>query len=252
MLAGLLAVVAVLGLAVAGLKVSQALMPRVFTAVQARQIQAWEVARRWRETPASRMFPASFRYQLSGAILDSPGSLTLTASRLAEPAQVRCDQVATASSDPGLASVLSQHGCQAAVRTSYSDATGSLVLTVSMLVLGNQAGATATVRGLAAGGSAAPPGSLAIRPLLAPEAVAGTLAEYFGRRQRQMSWVESFGPYVVVATVGYADGRPKVAVRSDSYEFAEMEAFAQGGAATVVQPLAGPVPLPRCPGTPGC
>jgi len=121
-----------------------------------------------------------------------------------------------------------------------------------MVVLAGQPGPAATVRPLVAGGSAAPPGSLAVRPLLRPVAVAGTLAASFGAPQRQLSWVEDFGPYLVVATVGYADGRPRVAVRSDSYEFTEMVSFAQGGASTVIGPLSAPVPVPACPGAPGC
>lgn len=248
-LAAVLALVAVSGLAVAGLKISQAVLPRQFTAAEARQIQAWEVGRRWRVTSASVLFPATFSYQLSGATLGSSDSLTLSARRLVDPGQVPCQ---TAGGDPVLEVSLRQHGCQAELRATYADATGSLVMTVSMLVLASQSGTTAAVRPLVQGGSAVPPGSLAVRPLLAPVAVAGTLAASFGPRQRQLSWVEDFGPYLVVATVGYADGRPQVAVRSDSYAFLEMESFAQGGANSVMGPLAGPVPVPRCPGAPGC
>lgn len=249
-LAALLAVIAVGGLVIAGLKIGQALIPRRFTTAQARQIQAWELARRWRVTARSVLFPATFSYQLSGSVLGSSSSLTLTGRRLAAPAQGRCQ--AASAGDAAVAVALARHGCQAALTASYSDATSSLVMTVSLLVLDGQAGTAATARPLVTGGVAAPPGGVAVRPLLQPVAVAGTLAASYGAAQRQISWVEDFGPYLVVATVGYADGRPRVAVRADSYEFMEMASFAEGGANSVMSPLAAPVPVPRCPGAPGC
>lgn len=248
-LAILLALLALGGLTVAGIGISKRLMPRVFTPAQARQIQAWELAKRWRVTPTSQLFPATFRYQLSGQMLGSSGSLTLTAQRLQVAAQAPCDPAAA---DAKLAVLLRQHGCQALLRATYADGTSSLVMTVGMLVLRDSASAAATASALVHGGTTGPPGSLALRPLLQPVPVVGTLAATFTNRQRQLSWVESSGPYLVVATVAYSDGRPRVPVRTDSYEFMEMISFAQGGANTVMAPLGTPVPVPHCPGAPGC
>src|SRR5262249_23720882 len=63
------AAICVLILGLAGLAVSVSgvavqLLPRHFTASQQRQIQAWEVIRRWQTMPAGQVFPASIPYQL--------------------------------------------------------------------------------------------------------------------------------------------------------------------------------------------
>ena len=47
------------GLAVAGRGIAGQLEPRTFTAAQRQRIMAWEVARRWRQLPAGRIFPAN-------------------------------------------------------------------------------------------------------------------------------------------------------------------------------------------------
>jgi hypothetical protein len=79
-----------------------------------------------------------------------------------------------------------------------------------------------------------------------------TLARAFGDRQRQLSWAVSSGPYLIMSTAGYADGRPQVQMSSDSYSDQEMTSFATGVAEAVSAPLgAQPLP-PRCPGAPGC
>ena len=54
------------GFAVSAFGVAIQLLPRHFTASQQRQIEAWEVMRRWQTMPAGQIFPASVSYQLSG------------------------------------------------------------------------------------------------------------------------------------------------------------------------------------------
>ena len=69
------------------------LLPRQFTASQQRQIEAWEVMRRWQTMPAGQIFPASVSYQLSAQVLQDAARLTWTrcgsASRRRNPIALR-------------------------------------------------------------------------------------------------------------------------------------------------------------------
>jgi hypothetical protein len=82
----------------------------------------------------------------------------------------------------------------------------------------------------------------------------GTPAGEFTDKQRQLSGAVARGTYVVLYTVGYADGRPKENVPQDAYTAAEMTSLATGVADEVLSTLAAPVPPPQCPGAgvPGC
>jgi hypothetical protein len=246
----LFALVGLGGLAYAGIGVAGQLRPRVFTPAQRQQIQAWEVAKRWRTTLKTQIFPSVIRYQLSGEPLSSPGSLGLTARRLEIARQATCASVAGAKS---VLPLLTQGHCQALLRATYADESSSLVLTVGVAVLHDQASAVTVTRYLTRqpnGGR----GAIARTVLLRPLAVPGTPAAGFGIRQRQFSWVVDAGSYVVVATVGFADGRPHVPVGTDSYMYLEMTSLARGVADVVAAPLGAPPPVPRCPavGTPPC
>jgi hypothetical protein len=87
---------------------------------------------------------------------------------------------------------------------------------------------------------------------VAPVPVAGTLAAGFSAAQRQLSWATHAGSYVIMATAGYADGRPPEHVTADLYLFAEMDNLAQGLGDTVSGVLGKAPPVPTCPGAPGC
>src|SRR5262249_4201652 len=158
-------------------------------------------------------FPSVIRYQLSGEPLSSPGSLGLTARRLEIARQATCASVAGAK---WVIPLLTRGHCQAMLRATYADESSSLVLTVGAAVLHDQASAVTVARDLSrqrSGGHGAIAGTVLLRPLAVP----GTPAVGFGMRQRQFSWVVNAGSYLVVATVGFADGRPHVPVGTDSY-----------------------------------
>ena len=70
------------GLAVSVFGVAVQLLPRHFTASQQRQIQAWEVIRRWQTMSAGQVFPASISYQLSAEVLKDTVPLNLDAFRV--------------------------------------------------------------------------------------------------------------------------------------------------------------------------
>jgi hypothetical protein len=232
------------GLAVGTAGVVTQILPRTFTAAQQRQIVAWEMARRWRTTPAGKIFPADARYRLSGFALNAGSELALTAHRLGIARQATC----AAGTDAAAARVLDRLGCEAVLRATYADSTSSLLVTVGVAVLPGSATARQAVRDLAAAGG----GRGKLQPGLRPAAFPGTLAARFGDRQRQLNWDGSAGPYLIMSTVGYADGRPRVRVASDAYADQEMSSLARGVAEVIRAPLGVPPPAPRCPGTPGC
>ena len=77
---------------------------------------------------------------------------------------------------------------------------------------------------------------------------AGTPAGSFGDAQRQISRSFTAGPYVVMYTAGYADGRPRVSIGEDGYAASEMTSAARGVAEAVAGTLASPPPVPVLPG----
>jgi hypothetical protein len=248
-LAGAIVAVGVLGLAAAGFGISQQFMPRHFTDAQKRRIEAWEVGQRWRTTPKTKLFPAKVHYDLVGQQIGVPGSLKLLARRLGIARQAPCARAAGGGKT--LMAILDRDGCQTVLRATYTDSTSSLVLTVGVAVLHSEEGATSAARYLT-GNTATSDGATSNHVLLRPVSVPGTPAAAFGTKQRQLAWVVGSGSYLVMATAGYADGRPAVPVASDSYAYLEMTSLARGVAVDIAAPLGVPAPVPHCPGGPGC
>jgi hypothetical protein len=79
-----------------------------------------------------------------------------------------------------------------------------------------------------------------------------TLVARFGNRQRQLSWERGAGPYLVFATVGYADGRRRVHEAANLYATAEMLGLEGGVAGWVAGHIGAAPPSPSCPGGPAC
>ncbi|MGH3251742.1 MAG: hypothetical protein ACRDOI_36795 [Trebonia sp.] len=217
-------------------------MPRRFTVAQQRQILSWEVSRRWRTLPEATIFPDFVSYQLPSVVLDGGDSLALTARRLGVAAPAGCAQGA----HPAAARILAGYGCTTVLRATYADSTGSMLVTVGVAVLPGIPAAIAAGNQLANMAQDDPARSVS------PAAVPGTLADGFSAGQQQLSWDTHAGSYVIMATAGYADGRPPEHVKADSYLFAEMNNLEQGISDTVSGVLGKPVPPPACPGVPGC
>jgi len=226
-------------------QVYTAIMPRTFTAGQQQQIMAWEVAARWRELPAGTIFPATATYPPPQQLEDG-GPLTLTTQRLGIAPQATCKQAA----DPAAAAVLGPAGCEALLRATYVDGTGSFLVTIGVAAFPGAAQASAAQQQLSASSGSAKSGPLAPGVQAAP--FAGTLASGFTNARRQLDGSLSAGPYVVLYTIGYTDGRPKVAVAGDGYTFAEMTSLGEGLAESIASKLAASPPAPHCPGVPGC
>jgi hypothetical protein len=233
--------VALCGLGVATRGALTQVMPRRFTIAQQRQIQSWEIGRRWRKLPETSIFPGSVPYQLPAQALGG-ASLALTAQRLGIGPPADCARGA----DPAAAKVLARYGCTTMLRATYVDSTGSMLVTVGVAVLPSIPAATAAGNRLTKEKPQDTTGSVA------PVPVAGTLAAGFSGAQRQLSWATHAGSYVIMATAGYADGRPPEHVTADKYLFAEMINLTQGLADTVSGVLGQAPPVPTCPGAPGC
>jgi hypothetical protein len=234
-------VLGVAGLAVALTGIAFQLMPRQFSAEQQRQITDWEVGKRWRALSAGAIFPASLRYAPPSALLADDPKLQLTADRIGIASQASC----TAATDPAaVGAVLARHGCEAMLRATYVDGTGSYVITVGVAAMAGSAQATAARQELAgAGGSGA-----GVRTV----PVAGSLAAAFTDSRRQLSDSMAAGPYLVFYAIGYTDDRPRQPVTADTYADPEMTAAGAGVAQAVASQVDKPVPPPHCPGSPGC
>jgi len=228
------------GLAASAAGVSAQLLPRKFTAAQQQQIMAWEIGKRWRTMAAGEIFPATITYQLPAAVLEASTQLSLTAHRVGIARQATCQ----AASDPAAAAVLAAGRCAAVLRATYADQTYSMLVTVGVAVMPGAAAAKSAAGRLSAGSQP--------HPGVKPVPFRDTLAQAFGDQQRQLSWAISEGPYLIMSTAGYADGRPREQISSDPYASQEMTSLAAGVADAVGDPLAVAPPPPRCPGAPGC
>ena len=140
-------ILGLVGFAVSMIGVAIQLLPRQFTAGQQRQIEAWEVMRRWQTTPAGQIFPASVPYQLSAQVLQDAAPLDLDALRVSiAPQESDCAKAVTSAA---AGAVLRKNGCEAVLRATYVDATRSYVMTVGVAVLPNAAAAASADSGLA-------------------------------------------------------------------------------------------------------
>jgi hypothetical protein len=237
---GLVLAVGLVGLGAAAVGIAHRLLPRHFTAAQQRQIMGWEMERRWRVLPAGKIFPEVVPYTVSAAALDAPASLTLQAQRLGISPQESCSAVVTAAA----ASVLEHGGCTAAFQATYVDSSGSMVATVVVAVLPAISAASSVAHALKAVAYGAPGPALTFP-------VPGTPAAGFGEAQRQLSHVEAAGPYVILSTAGFTDGRTGL-VSDDGYVDAEMASLTEGLAGSAQRVLGKRPPSPVCPGAPGC
>jgi hypothetical protein len=238
LLAGLLAGAA--GLAASVLGVVVQVMPRSFTAVQREKIVAWETGKRWRTWPAGQIFPHAIRYSLSGRAFGGGRSLPLTARLVGIAPQATC----RAATQRAAAGVLAQHGCQAVLRATYEDSTQTLAVTVGVAVLPGMPAAQSSASALR--------GRDGPRSGIRAVSFRRTATARFGGRSRKLSWDRVVGPYLVLATVGYADGRPWLARGGDTYTQAELLSLAAGTGQRVADALGAAPPPPRCPGNPAC
>jgi len=142
-----------------------------------------EQAQRWQELPAGRIFPAAIPY------LGKAGN-TKQARRVGVLPAGSCGSAA----DPVAARVLESHGCRAVLRATYLDPSETVLVTIGVAVMPSPAAAGST--------------ALPARAGVLPAGFAGTIASRFGGA-KQLAYDSFAGPgrYLVMAAVGYADGR---------------------------------------------
>jgi hypothetical protein len=240
LVAGLL--VALAGLVVSVGAAATQFLPRHFSAAQRNQIMTWEVGKRWRSWPAGRIFPSAIDYRLPGWAFGSGQSLALRAQRVGIAPQASCRK-ATARSAGRL---LVKRGCLAVLRATYQDTTQTFAVTVGVAVL--PATPTAGPRAETA---------LALhkshgQPWLRAVSFGHTATAHFAGKGHKVAWAAAAGPYLVLATVGYADGRPWLSQGHDTYTKAELKSLATGVEDSVARRLGAAPSAPLCPGSPGC
>jgi hypothetical protein len=238
------------GLAVSAFGMATQLLPRQFSAAQQQEIENWEIASRWQQLPAGRIFPASVSYQLSASLLQDATALNLTALRVSIAPQSGCGPDVTTSA---AAAVLRRDGCRAVLRATYVDSTWSYVTTVGVAVLPTAAAAEKASRSLSQPRLTAADNATTVR---LPVGI--LVVRYHGRAAAMFNYSRQFsasfakGPYLVMYAAGYADSRPRVPVVSDRYSYEEMNTLAQDVARSVADTLAAQPASPHCPGSPGC
>lgn len=182
------AVLAAVGLALtagAGIVLVRELT-RHATPAEASAAGAQELTSRWERLTAGQLFPARV------AIAATTG----TASRIGIAPATSC----AAAFDPTVARVLDKAGCLTTLRATYSDPSGTLLATVGIAVMRNNAAAQT---GMTALSVEAVDG---IRTVPFP----GTIADDFTDQERETTGAQLTldGPYVLAYAVGYADGGP--------------------------------------------
>jgi hypothetical protein len=232
--AGLLAALA--GLVVSAGAAATQFLPRHFSTAQRNQIMAWEVGKRWQSWPAGRIFPAAIDYDLPGSAFGSDRSLALRAQRVGIAPQASCRK---ATARPA-GRLLVKRGCLAVLRATYQDTTQTFAVTVGVAVLPATSAASAL------------PKSHAPQPWLRAVSFRHTATAHFAGPGHKVAWAHAAGPYLVLATVGYADGRPWLNSGHDTYTKGELNSLAAGVGHSVASRLGATPPVPHCPGSPGC
>jgi hypothetical protein len=236
--AGLLAALA--GLVVSAGAAATQFLPRHFSAAQRNQIMTWEVGKRWRSWPAGRIFPSAIDYKLPGSAFDSYKPLALRAQRVGIAPQASCRK---ATARP-VGRLLVKSGCVAVLRATYQDTTQTFAVTVGVAVL--------PATSPAARAAAALQKSREPQPWLRAVSFRHTATAHFAGPGHKAAWTDTAGPYLVLATVGYADGRPWLNSGDDTYTKTELNSLATGVERSVAGRLGASPPVPHCPGSPGC
>jgi hypothetical protein len=177
-----------------------------------------EVARRWQAWPVGKIFPATLPYTL-----DVGGSEKARRVGI-DPAGSAC---ATAV-EQRVAGTLRGYGCRGALRATYLDQLQGLAITVGVVAFPDERSAALAKAKL--------PRTPGLRTLALP----GSVVARFTDAARQTSVARQNGPYVVLAAIGYADGRPAAKAKqrqTDLYTIAPQLAEA------VLTPLATRAPV---------
>jgi len=230
---------ALAGLIVAAGAAAVQFLPRSFSQAQRQQIMSWEIGKRWRSWPAGQIFPSAIGYTLPASAFGGDQSLALHAERVGIAAQSSCRDAA----EPAAGPLLTKRGCLAVLRATYQDTTQTFAVTVGVAVMPASSAMSA---------DQALKHDIGSQPWLRAVSFRRTTTAHFAGPGTKVGWSGAMGPYLVLATVGYADGRPWLRQGNDTYTKAEMHSLAAGVVESVASRLGAPPPVPHCPGSPGC
>jgi hypothetical protein len=221
-IAGVIAVICLFALvaAVAGLLGE---LTRPPTSAERDRAAVVEVARRWEAWPAGKIFPATVPY-----------TLDVGGQERARRVGIGPDQVCQSALDAPLHAAFRSYGCRAVVRATYLDQLQGLAITVGVAAFPDERKAGEAAARLPRGAKPAP----GLRAL----SFADSVASRFDDAARQSAAVRHRGPYVVIATIGYADGRPAGGARQKQDY---LDAVAPQLAESVLGPLTTPA-RPDC------
>ncbi len=156
---------------------------------------AKEIASRWQRLPAGKIFPAVLGYQ------NAQGDHATAVLAGIGPA-VPCRAALAPSSWRQIRGL----GCTAMLRATYVDPSGTLAATVAIGAMTSAASAAVAQSDLTPMQPTAGLYALSFR---------GTLTGKFSNADRAMSGALFDGPYIFAYTVGYTDGMPGAAARSN-------------------------------------
>jgi hypothetical protein len=159
------------------------------TSAERRRAAAVEVARRWEAWPAGKIFPAAVPY-----------SLDVGGRESARRVGIGTDTACQSALDAPLRAAFRSYGCRAVIRATYLDQLQGLAITVGVAAFRDERKAGEAATRLPPGARPAP--GLRALPF------ADSVVSRFDDVARQSAAVRHRGPYVVIATIGYADGRP--------------------------------------------
>lgn len=217
-------------------------LPRHFSQAQRQQIMAWEIGKRWRTWPAGRIFPSTIGYALPASALGGDRSLALSAERVGIANQASC----RGATGHAVGTLLAKRGCLAVLRATYQDTTQTFAVTVGVAVMPVSSASSAAKASNALRHGAGP------QPWLRAVSFRHTTTAHFAGPGNKVGSISARGPYLVLATVGYADGRPWLQKGHDTYTKAEIRSLAAGVVESVASRLGASPPVPHCPGSPGC
>ena len=198
-------------------------LTRAPTAAERNRAMIVEVARRWDAWPAGKIFPAT-----------APYTLRVGGDETARRVGIGQDTSCTGATDTAWHSTLRAHGCLAALRATYLDQLQGLAITVGVIAFPDERTASRAAGMLPANRRAVP----GLRALAFP----GSTVARFGDAARQEAAMRYRGPYVVIATIGYADGRP---AGKDGPKQNDLEVIVPQLADAILRPLTAPA-RPDC------
>jgi hypothetical protein len=172
-----------------------------------------EVARRWQAWPAGKIFPATLPYSLDIGGAEKARRVGI------DPSGSAC----AVAVDSRVAGTLRGYGCRGALRATYLDQLQGLAITVGVVAFPDERSAALAKSRL--------PKTPGLRTLALP----GSVVARFTDTARQTSVARQAGPYIVLAAIGYADGRPAAKAKQEQ---TDLYAIAPQLADGVLTPLA--------------